>query len=72
MFMYPTYMEAYHEVQRRKKAGEGSLLIHKISESPYGGYRITTLPANLYADMLVGNIPAIPGVKESIFDGFKS
>ena len=71
MFMYPTYMEAYDEVQRRKKASDGSRLVHRISKSTYGGYRITTLPADLYVDMLVGNVTAIPGVKDSIFEGFK-
>lgn len=45
------------EVARRKKLPDGQFMIHRIVDSPYGGYRITSILADVYADMLAEGIP---------------
>ncbi len=71
MFVYDSYLEAHRELQRLSKNGDGAGLVHRIVKSPFGGYRIVSLPPSLYVDMLSGRMPALRGIKESIYDGLE-
>jgi hypothetical protein len=53
---FETYHEALREAQRRKAASVDSM-ITRIEESPYGGYRVWSMPADVYVDLLSDNLP---------------
>lgn len=53
---FETYHEALREAQRRK-AALGDPMITRIEESPYGGYRVWSMPTDVYVDLLSENLP---------------
>jgi hypothetical protein len=55
-FFCDTLEEAVEEVKRRKAAPGGADMIHKIERSPYRGYRVWSLSAEVYAEMLAEGI----------------
>ncbi len=61
-----TFLEAYAEAQRRKALPEGEGLVHKVVNARYRkGYDIVVIEPWLLADMITGQIPAIPQLKKS-------
>ena len=59
-FYCDTFDEAFAEVRRRKSAAEQ--IITRLDESPYGGYRVYSIPLDLFVDDLVEpSQPSIPG-----------
>ena len=61
-----TFPEAYREAQRRKMSPEGAGLVHKVVNARYReGYDIVVIEPWLFADMLTGEMPAIPHLKKS-------
>lgn len=61
-----TYLEAYNEAQKLKASPEGAGLVHHIVNARYReGYDIVAIEPWFLADMLTGEIPAIPQLKKS-------
>lgn len=44
--------DAIAEVQRRRKDAEAEQLITRIVESPYGGFRVRSIPAEFIIDQM--------------------
>lgn len=62
-----TFPEAYQEAQRRKATPEGAGLIHKVVKARYvEGYDIVVIEPWLFAEMVSGQMPAIPQLKKSM------
>lgn len=57
-FYCKTYEEAAEELRRRKASLEGQDMVHRILDSPYGGYCLRSQDAELYAELIVEG-PAI-------------
>ena len=57
-FYCKTYEEAAEERRRRKASLEGQEMVHRILDSPYGGYCLRSQDAELYAELIVEG-PAI-------------
>jgi len=49
---HTTMQEAMDEIARRRAAPQGKEIVTRIESSPYGGYRVRSVPADLYVDML--------------------
>jgi hypothetical protein len=49
---HKTMQEAMEEVARRRADPQGKEIVTRIQSSPYGGFRVRSLPADLYVDML--------------------
>jgi len=61
-----TLDEVFKEISRRKKARvDLDDLITKYERSPYGGYRVYSIPADIIADELVD--PTLPNTKRDTF-----
>ena len=59
-FYCDTIEEAFTELRRRKSTAEG--IITRLEESPYGGYRVYSVPVDLFVDDLADPIqPVVPG-----------
>lgn len=55
---HKTMEEALEEVERRRADPQGHELVTRISRSPYGGFRVRSMPADYYVDILAdGPIP---------------
>ena len=48
--------DALEEVRRRRTSPEGHEMITRMEESPYGGYRVRSIPADFLIDTLVDGI----------------
>lgn len=57
-FYCETYEEAAEELRRRKASLEGQAMVHRILDSPYGGYRLRSRDAELYFESVIEG-PAI-------------
>ena len=57
---FETYHEALREAQRRKTTLVDPM-ITRIEESPYGGYRVWSMPTDVYVDLLSENLPTRSG-----------
>lgn len=57
-FYCKTYEEAAEELRRRKASPAGQDMVHRILDSPYGGYRLQSQDAELYFELLAEG-PAI-------------
>lgn len=59
-FHCDTLEKAFAELHRRKGIAEG--VITRLEESPYGGYRVYSVPVDVFIDDLVDPIqPQVPG-----------
>jgi hypothetical protein len=59
---HKTMREAMDEVARRRADPQGKELVTRIDRSPYGGYRVRSMPADYYVDMLAdGPVPISTG-----------
>lgn len=56
-----TIDEAFKEIARRKRDADG--VITRFEESPYGGYRVYSLPADVLVDDLVDPIVNMPDIR---------
>ncbi len=50
--------EALEEVRRRRSAADGVDLIHRVVESPYGGYRVHSMSPDLAVDFALDDVGA--------------
>ncbi len=57
-FYCKTYEEAAEERRRRKASLEGQEMVHRILDSPYGGYCLRSQDAELYFESILDG-PAI-------------
>ncbi len=57
-FYCQTYEEAAEELRRRKASPGGQAMVHRILDSPYGGYRVRSQDVEWYVEQLVGG-PAV-------------
>lgn len=57
-FYCKTYEEAAEELRRRRALLGGQDMVHRILDSPYGGYCLRSQDAELYCELLVEG-PAI-------------
>ena len=69
-FYCDTIEEAFAELRRRKSAAEG--VITRLNQSGYGGYRVHSVPVELFVDDLVDPIqPRMPnngfGTRKAIY-----
>ena len=62
-FHCDTIEEAFAELRRRKTTAQG--IITRLEESPYGGYRVFSVPVELFVDDLAD--PIQPTVRGSAF-----
>ena len=75
-FHADSYEEAWHEVQRLKAEADDATptLIYRIIRSPYEGFDIVAVDADLYADMVsnqwVDGLPLFPPLKGTVAGGF--
>ncbi len=60
-----TLDEAFKEVARRKRDAGADGVITRFEESPYGGYRVYSLPADVLVDDLVDPIINMPDIRGS-------
>lgn len=58
-----TLDEAIKESARRKRDAKAAGVITRFEESPYGGYRVYSLPADTLVDDLVD--PVVPEIRGS-------
>jgi hypothetical protein len=59
---HKTKQEAMDEVARRRADPQGKELVTRVERSPYGGYRVRSMPADYYVDMLAdGPVPVSAG-----------
>lgn len=56
-----TLGEAMAEIGRRKRGANADGMITRFEESPYGGYRVYSVPADFAVDELVD--PIYPGAR---------
>ena len=49
---HPNLSSAIAEMQRRRKEADTEQLITRIEESPYGGFRVRSVPAEFVVDHL--------------------
>jgi hypothetical protein len=47
-----TLAEAMDEIARRRAALQGKELVTRVERSPYGGYRVRSMPAEYYVDLM--------------------
>lgn len=57
-FYCKTYEEAAEELRRRRALLEGHDVVHRILDSPYGGYCLRSQDAEFYCELLLEG-PAI-------------
>ena len=57
-FYCKTYEEAAEELRRRKASLEGQDMVHRILDSPYGGYCLRSQDAEFYFESIIEG-PAI-------------
>ena len=50
---YDKLKDALEESRHRRSSPVGKGMITHVGESPYGGYRVTSMPAEFYVDLLV-------------------
>ena len=48
--------EALDEIQRRRFGADGGDMIHRIVESPYGGYRVHSMSPDLAIDFALDDV----------------
>jgi hypothetical protein len=59
---HDTMEEALEEVARRRADSQGKELVTRVERSPYGGFRVRSMPAEYYVDLLAdGPVPAGTG-----------
>ena len=50
---FDAYANAYAELERRRSlANSDEAVISRIEDSPYGGFKVWSMPAEVYADLL--------------------
>ena len=53
---FDNYADAYAEARRRRlDVSSGEAIITRIEDSPYGGYKVWSMPLEVYADLLSEN-----------------
>lgn len=50
---HKTLAEAMAEAARRRASPEGTGFLTNVDRSPYGGYRVRSIPAELVVDQLI-------------------
>ncbi len=59
---HKTMGEAMDEVARRRADPQGKELMTRIERSPYGGYRVRSMPADFFVDTIAdGPVPISMG-----------
>jgi hypothetical protein len=48
---HDTYAQAMEELERRRANPQGKDLITRIDTSPYGGFRVRSMPADLWIEL---------------------
>lgn len=61
---FRTKAQALEEIKRRRKT-HGGEMITRCEETPYGEYRVYSIPADIFVDDLTD--PLMPNTKRSIF-----
>lgn len=56
---FKTRSEAEREATRHRRASDLGGMITKIAPSPYGGFRVRSIAAELVVDSLTGDLPAV-------------
>jgi hypothetical protein len=70
---HKTMREAIDEVARRRSDPSGKGLVTRIETSPYGGYRVHSMPADYYIDMLAdGPMPVSTGRIRRRWEGHRA
>jgi hypothetical protein len=56
---YRSLREAMAETQRRRSEAQSEQLITRVEQSPYGGYRVRSIPAEFVLDHMAdhGSVP---------------
>jgi hypothetical protein len=55
---HDTLADAMEEVARRRNDPQGKELVTRIDRSPYGGFRVRSMPADYFIDLLAdGPVP---------------
>ena len=67
-FYCKTYEEAAEELRRRKALPEGQTMVHRILDSPYGGYCLQSQEAELYVERIAEG-PAIGLERQRSYGG---
>lgn len=57
---HETLADAMKEASRRRSDPAGRDLVTKVDESPYGGFRVRSMPADFYVDQIADG-PGIVG-----------
>jgi hypothetical protein len=53
-------LEAMNEASRRRADPEGKGFVTRVERSPYGGYRVRSLPAEFYVDQIADGPAILP------------
>ena len=61
-----TYEEARALAQKHKATPAGAGMCHKIVEGRYRGWSVVVIEPELLTDMLLGDIPAIPELRDKV------
>ncbi len=64
---HKTLSAAMAEVKRRRAQGRAELLITRIEESPYGGFRVRSFPAEFMIDDLADRTSGIKNHRTKLF-----
>lgn len=62
---FDSYEAAHAEIQRRKAMSEFEGYLHRIEKSPYEGYRIWSMDAEVYADFVSDGLPVLQPIRKS-------
>ena len=59
---HKTMEEALEEIARRRSDPQGKEMVTRVARSPYGGFRVRSVPADYYVDLLAdGPVPISTG-----------
>ena len=50
---HTTLREAMEEAGQRRSSSDGGSYLTNVERSPYGGFRVRSIPAELYVDQLI-------------------
>jgi hypothetical protein len=53
-------VDAMNEASRRRAHPDGKGFVTRVERSPYGGYRVRSLPAEFYVDQLADGPAVLP------------
>ena len=51
------FREAMEESGRRRAEPGSAAYLTRVERSPYGGYRVRSIPADLFVDQLIDGVP---------------